>query len=55
MERIFEVALVEDVALAGLDEEDDAGWVSERRGAVGVVGCFQGGGEPGCAVVFWEV
>ncbi len=42
---VFEVALVEDVALAVLDEEDDAGWVAEGGFAVGVESGGQAGGQ----------
>ncbi len=42
---VFEVALVEDVAFAVLDEEDDAGWVAEGGFAVGVEGGGKAGGE----------
>jgi hypothetical protein len=38
LEGVFEMALVEDVALAVLDEEEDAGWVVEGGFAVGVEG-----------------
>lgn len=38
LEGVFEVALVEDVALAVLDQEDDAGGVAEVGFAVGVEG-----------------
>jgi len=38
LEGVFEMALVEDVALTVLDEEEDAGWSVLRGGAVGTVG-----------------
>jgi hypothetical protein len=41
---VFEVALVKDVALAVLDEEDNAGWVAAGGRAVGVIGGFEAGG-----------
>ena len=52
---VFEVALVEDVALAILDEEDDTSWVAEGGCAVGVEGSSQAGGEAVRASVGGEI
>ena len=49
------MALVEDVALAGLDEEEDAKRVSCSRGAVGLVGLGEPGGEGGDGWVVGEI
>jgi hypothetical protein len=49
------VALVKDVALAVLGDEEDAGWVAEGGLAVGAEGSGQAGGETLCAVVGGEV
>jgi hypothetical protein len=49
------VALVEDVALAVLGDEEHAGWVAEGGLAVGAEGSGQAGGEALCAVVGGEV
>lgn len=55
VQGVFEVALVEDVALRGLDEEEDAGRVAEGGGAVGGVGGGEAGREGGGAGVWGEV
>lgn len=54
VQGVFEVALVEDVAFGGLDEEEDAGGVGEGGGAVGGVGGGEAGGEGGGAGVRGE-
>lgn len=54
-EAVLEVALVEDVALAILDEEQDAVGVAELRGGVRVEGHFDACGKAGYAVVSGEL
>ena len=49
------MALVEDVALAGLDEEEDAERVSCPGGAVGLVGLGKPAGERGDGWIVREV
>lgn len=51
---VFQVALVKDVALAVLDEEDDAGGVSEGGFTVGVEGSSKAGCQAFCALVGGE-
>lgn len=55
LQGVLEVALVEDVALTVLDEEEHAGWVAESGFTVGVKGGCQAGGEAFGAVVGWQV
>lgn len=55
LEGVFEVALVEDVALAVLDKEEDAGGVAESGFAVGVVGSAEASREALGAFVGWEL
>jgi hypothetical protein len=38
LQGVFEVALIKNVALTVLDQEEDAGWVAESGFAVGVEG-----------------
>jgi hypothetical protein len=52
---VFEVALVKDVALAVLDQKDDASRMAKGGFAIGVEGGSQAGSEALCAVVGGEV
>jgi hypothetical protein len=55
LEGVFEVALVEDVALAVLNEEEDAGRVAKGGFAISMEGGTEAGREPFGALVGWEL